>query len=249
MPLTPHGAPPRYFTFPSLSETGLVHATTTRHCAAIGLASALPSPFSGESGELLTGAGLAMERVAWGWQVHGADVAAVEAGGFAGHVDALVTTARGVPLAIFTADCLAVVLVDVEAPALAVAHVGWRGTVRGSGQAAVAALVGAGARPERIRAAISPSIGPCCYEVDAPVIEALATAYGDRSRAWMTPSRDAGHVMLDLWSANAALLEDAGVEPARIENPRLCTACHVDTLYSYRKGHKGRLATVAALPS
>ena len=190
-----------------------------------------------------------MGRVAWGWQVHGADVAAVDAGGFAGHVDALVTTVRGVPLAIFTADCLAIVLVDVEAPALAVAHVGWRGTVRGATQAAVAAIVGAGARPERLRAAISPSIGPCCYEVDAPVIDAFAAAYPDRSRAWMTTSRHAGRVMLDLWAANAALLEDAGVDPARIENPRVCTACHVETLYSYRKGHKGRLATVAALPS
>jgi purine-nucleoside/S-methyl-5'-thioadenosine phosphorylase / adenosine deaminase len=190
-----------------------------------------------------------MKRVAWGWQVHGADVAAVDAGGFAGHVDALVTTARGVPLAIFTADCLAIVLADVEAPALAVAHVGWRGTVRGTTQAAVAALLDAGARRERIIAAISPSIGPCCYEVDGPVIDAFAAAYPERSRLWMTPSRDAGHVMLDLWAANAALLEEAGVDPARIENPRLCTACHLDTLYSYRKGEKGRLATVAALPS
>ena len=190
-----------------------------------------------------------MERVAWGWQVHGADVATVNAGGFAGHVDALVTTMRGVPLATFTADCLAIVLVDAEAPALAVAHVGWRGAVRGATQAAVAAIVAAGARPGRIRAAISPSIGPCCYEVDAPVIEQFAAAYPDRGRAWMTPSNNAGHVMLDLWLANVAFLEEAGVTRTRIENPRVCTACHLDTFYSYRKGHKGRLATVAALRS
>jgi YfiH family protein len=248
-PLIPHEAPPAYFTFPSLTELSVPHATTTRHCPDIGLASARPTPFAGEAGDVLARAGLAMDRVAWAWQVHGADVAVINAGGFAGHVDALVTTVRGVPLAIFTADCLAIVLVDVEAPALAVAHVGWRGTVRGAGQAAVAAIVAAGARPERIRAAISPSIGPCCYEVDVPVIDAFAAAYPDRWRAWMTPSRNPGHVMLDLWSANAALLEVAGVSPARIENPRVCTACHLDTLYSYRKGHKGRLATVAALAS
>ena len=245
--LVPQGDPPAYFTFPSLTEVGVVHATTTRHCPAIGLASARPSPFAGESGDLLTRAGLAMDRVAWGWQVHGAAMAAVDAGGFAGHVDALVTTVRGVPLAIFTADCLAIVLVDVDAPALAVAHVGWRGTVRGATRAAVGAIVAAGGRPERIRAAISPSIGPCCYEVDAPVIDQFAAAYPDRSRAWMTPSKNAGHVMLDLWSANGALLEEAGVSAARIENPRVCTACHTDTLYSYRKGHKGRLATLAQL--
>jgi len=161
----------------------------------------------------------------------------------------LITTVPGSPLAIFTSDCLAIVLVDVEAPALAVVHVGWRGTVRGATQAAVAAIIAAGARPERIRAAISPSIGPCCYEVDAPVIDAFAAAYPDRWRAWTTSGRDEPHVMLDLWAANAALLEEAGISPAHIENPRVCTACHVDTFYSYRKGHKGRLATIAALRS
>ena len=247
--LLAHGDPAAYFTFPLLTDVGVAHATTTRHCPEIGLASARPSPFAGEPGDLLAQTGLAMDRVAWGWQVHGADVASVDAGGFVGHVDALVTAVRGVPLAIFTADCLAILLVDVHAPALAVAHVGWRGTVRGTTQAAVAALIAAGGRPERIRAAISPSIGPCCYEVDAPVIAAFAAAYPDRWRAWTTAGRDPDHVMLDLWAANAALLEGARVDPARIENPRVCTACHVDTLYSYRKGHKGRLATVAALPS
>jgi YfiH family protein len=233
-----------------LTAIGVAHATTTRHCPVVGLASARPSPFAGESGDVLGRAGLAMERVAWGWQVHGADVARVGAdGGFAGHVDALVTTTPGVPLAIFTADCLAIVLVDMEAPALAVAHVGWRGTVRGAAQAAVAAAVAAGGRPERIRAAIAPSIGPCCYEVDAPVIDAFAAAYPDRWREWVTPARDDDHVMLDLWAANAALLRQSGVAPGHIDNPRLCTACRLDTLYSYRKGHKGRLATVAALPA
>lgn len=249
-PLVPDGEPPGYFTFPSLTAVGVTHATTTRHGPQIGLASARPSPFAGASGEMLAGAGLVMERVGWGRQVHGADVAIVTAsGGFAGAVDVLVTAEPGVPLAIFTADCLAIVLVDLDAPALAVAHVGWRGTVRGAAQAAVAAVVEAGARLERIRAAISPSIGPCCYEVDAPVVDAFASAYPDRWRAWVTPARDSAHVMLDLWAANTALLEASGLDPARIDNPRRCTACHLGTFYSYRKGHRGRLATVAALPA
>jgi len=55
-------------------------------------------------------------------------------------------------------------------------------------------------------------------------------------------------VMLDLWRANEDLLAEAGVDPRAIENPRLCTACHPELLYSYRKGNRGRLVTVAALP-
>jgi polyphenol oxidase len=245
--LVARGEPPAFFTFPSLTAVGVANATTTRQCPAIGLASVRPSPFAGGAAAILEGAGLPMERVAWGWQVHGAAVARVSDGGFAGHVDALVTTAPGVPLAIFTADCLAIVLVDPDAPALAVAHVGWRGTVRGATQAAVAAVIAAGARHDRLRAAIAPSIGPCCYEVDTPVIDAFAAAYPDHWRAWTTPTRDAAHVMLDLWTANATLLEQAGLDPAHIANPRLCTACHQDTLYSYRKSNKGRLATLASL--
>jgi YfiH family protein len=246
--LVGHGEPAAYFTFPSLTAVGVANATTTRHCPGIGLASTRPTPFTGGAGAVLAGAGLSMERVTWAWQVHGAEVARGP-GGFAGHADVLVTTVPEAPLAIFTADCLAIVLADVAAPALVVAHVGWRGTVRGATQAAVAAATAAGARPERLRAAIAPSIGPCCYEVDAPVVEAFAAAYPDRWRAWTAPGRDPDHVMLDLWTANTTLLERAGLDPAHIDSPRVCTACHAETFYSYRKGNRGRLATVASLPA
>jgi hypothetical protein len=185
--------------------------------------------------------------VAYARQVHGADVARAT-GGFAGAVDVLTTTARGVPLAIFTADCLAITAWDADAGALAVAHVGWRGTVKGAQQATVTALEALGAEPRRLRVAIAPAIGPCCYEVDEPVIGDFTRAYGAaRLARWSRPSRP-GHVMLDLWTANEDLLVDAGVDPARIDNPRLCTACHPELLYSYRKGNRGRLVTVAALP-
>jgi copper oxidase (laccase) domain-containing protein len=83
--------------------------------------------------------------------------------------------------------------------------------------------------------------------VDEPVTAELERAVGERWTAWAKPSR-AGHVMLDLWAANETLLCEAGVSPDHIDNPRLCTACHPELLYSYRKGNRGRLVTVAALP-
>src|SRR6266481_3160807 len=93
----------------------------------------------------------------------------------------------------------------------------------------------AGGPASSLRVAIAPSIGPCCYEVDEPVTAELARAFGERWTAWVRPSR-AGHVMLDLWAANETLLSDAGVAPTSIDNPRLCTACHPELLYSYRQG-------------
>jgi polyphenol oxidase len=246
--LQAHGEPPSYFTFPGLAAAGLPHVSTTRHCPGVTPSSQPTAPFDAGARDTLAAAGLDLARVAYARQVHGAEVAPAPAGGgFAGAVDVLTTTERGVPLAIFTADCLAITLWDAAAGALSIAHVGWRGAVQGAAQTAVRALVALGARPERLRAAIAPSIGPCCYEVDEPVIAEFSGAYPDRWQAWTRPSRP-GHVMLDLWSANEALLQEAGVDPARTENPRLCTACHPELLYSYRKGNRGRLVTVAALP-
>jgi YfiH family protein len=249
-----YGEPVAYFTFPSLSDLGVPHATTTRHCP--GIASfaepisprAPRAPFRPDASALLGAAGLAMDRVSYARQVHGAQVARAPAGGgFAGSVDILTTTEAGVPLAIFTADCLAIVLYDPTARVLGLAHVGWRGLVRGATRAAVRALCELGGSPSRLRVTIGPSIGPCCYEVDAPVTTELARAFGERWTAWVAPAR-AGHVMLDLWAASETLLREAGVAAASIDNPRLCTACHPDLLYSYRKGNRGRLVTLAAQP-
>jgi YfiH family protein len=237
-----------YFTFSGLGALGLPHATTTRHFPGGSFGSQPGAPFSEDAREALRGAGLDLAQAAYARQVHGAGVVrAPSGGGWAGTGDVLVTTERGVPLAIFTADCLALTLWDSVARVLVVAHVGWRGTVRGATGAAVRAAVEAGARVERLHAAIAPSIGPCCYEVDEPVLRDLGAAFGRRARAWCRPGRP-DHAMLDLWAANEALLADAGVEPSQVENPRLCTACHPDLLYSYRKGNRGRLVTVAALP-
>jgi YfiH family protein len=249
-----HGQPPAYLTFAALAALGLPNATTTRRCPGVAsfdepISAGRPaSPFRADAILTLAGAGLDLARVSYAKQVHGAAAAPAPAGGgFAGPVDILVTVEARTPLAIFTADCLALILYDPAAHALGAAHVGWRGTVHGAAQAAVAALAPLGARPGRLHAAIAPSVGPCCYEVDEPVTRELARAYPEQWEAWAAPGRP-GRVMLDLWSANEALLRGAGVDPVRIENPRLCTACHPELFYSYRRGDRGRLATLAALP-
>jgi hypothetical protein len=243
-----HGDPPRYLTFERLGALGVPHATTTRHCPGVTSPTQATAPLTAAARPVLAEAGLDLTRFAYARQVHGADVAsAPSSGGFAGAVDVLTTTERRLPLAIFTADCLPIVLYDADTPALAVAHVGWRGTVKGAAKAAVRAIVKLGARADRLAVAIGPAIGPCCYEVDTPVADAFRAAYLEHAREWMRPHRPE-HFMLDLWAANEAILTEAGVDPARLENPRLCTACHPDLLYSYRKGNRGRLVTVAALP-
>jgi YfiH family protein len=180
--------------------------------------------------------------------VHGAAVLRAERGGLAGEGDALATARPGLPLAISTADCLPIVLYDGRAGRLAAVHAGWRGTVQAVARAAVADLVAAGSAAADLVVAIGPSIGPCCYEVDAPVIERLRAAFPGAWEPWVT-SKGPGKWMLDLWRANQDQLLAAGVRPARVDSLGLCTGCRPDLLFSYRREKgAGRLVTVAALP-
>src|SRR5262249_34526919 len=109
------------------------------------------------------------------------------------------------------------------------------------------ALVEAGARPERLLAALGPSIGPCCYEVGKPVIAQLDRAFSGPWGAWVK-AVGAGKWMLGLWAAHGEQLGGAGLHGDRIFNPRLCTACRTDLFFSSRRGHHGRLVSIAALP-
>ncbi len=241
-----HGEPPTFLTFDVLSAAGLPHATTTRHCPGIPSTGRATSPFRPDALPVLAEGGLDVSRVAYARQVHGAGVARAAAGGLVGDADVIVTTVPGQPVAVVTADCLPIVLYDPAAGALALAHVGWRGTVGRAARAAVDALTALGAEPARTLAVIGPSIGPCCYEVDEVVMEPLQAAIGPVN-AWSV-SRGAGKWMLDLWAVNASELTVAGLRSGNIANGRLCTSCRTDLFYSYRRGMQGRLVTVASLP-
>ena len=97
-------------------------------------------------------------------------------------VDGLVTDEPGVALTIFSADCTPVLLFDPIARAIGAAHAGWRGTAAGIAARAVEAMQREfGCRPENIRAAIGPCIGPCCFETDADVPDAMRAALGSEA--------------------------------------------------------------------
>ena len=230
-----------------LEDHGLPHLFTTRHFPGVVKPTEARPPFAAEAAALLAPRGLGAQP-AFAKQVHGAVVLRAERAGLAGHGDALATARRGLPLAISTADCLPIVLYDARAGRLAAVHAGWRGTVQSVARAAVADLVGAGSAAGDLVVAIGPSIGPCCYEVDAPVTERFEAAFPGAWQAWMTP-KGPGKWMLDLWQANLDQLTGAGVRPDRVDSLGLCTGCRPDLLFSYRRERgAGRLVTVAALP-
>jgi YfiH family protein len=107
-------------------------------------------------------------RLVTAYQVHGNAVAEVDlpwAPGRGPHVDAMVTTRRGVALGILTADCTPVLLADPIAGVVGAAHAGWKGAKAGVVGTAVAAMVRLGATPANITAAVGPTIALGSYEV------------------------------------------------------------------------------------
>ncbi len=164
--------------------------------------------------------------------------------------DALITDQPGLVLWGSFADCTPVLFVDPVRHVVGLAHAGWQGTVGDIVGATVAALQDNFAcQPAELLAVIGPAIGPCCYEVGEPVISQVCERFPAQADDLLlrAPGRERPH--LDLWRANALLLERAGLHPERIITMQVCTACQVERFFSHRReqGATGRFAAVIGI--
>ena len=152
--------------------------------------------------------------------------------------DGLVTDTPGVALLVFTADCTPVLLHDPVTGAVGAVHAGWRGTVGEIAGKAVDAMARCyGSRPEDIRAAVGPNIGPCHFETNADVPEALEAALGPWVWQWI--DRGEGKYFPDLKAINAEILRLRGVRNVEISDA--CTYCDPRRFWSHRytRGERG----------
>jgi len=189
------------------------------------------------------------------------------------HADALITSTSGLLLGVQTADCVPILLADTKRRVVAAIHAGWRGTLARIATKTLGRMrMEFGTRAGDMVAAIGPAIGQSCYEVGADVAQAFANQFppaadwfeGPFSQLadgvdplwlpWLT-MMPPGHVpppprvQLDLRAANRWQLIEAGVLAKNIDVSDLCTACHTDLLFSYRReGAKtGRLMAVIGI--
>jgi hypothetical protein len=163
-------------------------------------------------------------------QVHGARAIRVPPLRPDEEADALVASEPGVAVAVWTADCVPLLLAARGGAGVAAIHAGWRGSALGVAAVGVAAAARAfGCAPRDLVAVIGPHIGPCCYEVDAPVRRAI-----DDDAAFRPGARE-GHWQLDLGLLNRRQLERAGVPSARIAAVGGCTACEPERFASHRR--------------
>jgi polyphenol oxidase len=183
--------------------------------------------------------------------------------------DAAVTNHAGLLLAVQTADCVPILLVDPKNRAVAAVHAGWRGTLARIVEKAIGRMqMQFGSRTEDLLAAIGPAIGGCCYEVGTEVAAAFsgqfpnAAEFFDELRTGDEPNplqwlnmMPPGHqpppkkVLLDLRKANRLQLEAAAVPAANIFVSDLCTGCRRDLLFSYRKegAQSGRMMALVGI--
>lgn len=229
-----------------LRKTGLVHAFCTRRNGSS------PAPFDslnfsineGDREEnvrqnwqtLSVAYGIASERFFTLRQVHGENILLLDSLDTAGgngqlEYDAVLTSRRGVALCIKTADCAPVLLADAGLSAIAAVHAGWKGTsLQIAFKAAVSLMEKFGVRPENILAAVGPAIGPCCYEVDSVVRDAMRGTPGSGLFETCAP----GKWKFDLPGANREQLLQAGIPRGNISLSGLCTSCRRDMFYSHR---------------
>lgn len=170
--------------------------------------------------------------------------------------DGYVTCDRAVTLGIKTADCVPILLCGLsesgEAVAVSALHAGWRGTVSRIAENGVRSLQSFGIPAERIRAAIGPSIGVCCYEVDSAFRETFALEFGEDfvRKTFFEKNTAHGKYTADLKEINCRILQSVGVPADAIDVSEMCTSCYPELFYSHRysNGVRGTMLSVIALP-
>jgi YfiH family protein len=163
-----------------------------------------------------------------------------------------VTNVPGVLIAVGTADCVPVLVVDTAKRAVGAFHAGWRGTVARIAERGIETMRREyGTRGEDLVAAVGPSIGACCYAVGDEVREQFAGEFGYGAELF---GEREGELFVDLWEANRQQLMDAGVGAERIAMVGECTACARDAAgerryFSHRaeRGVAGRMLNVVGI--
>ncbi|MFS1513461.1 peptidoglycan editing factor PgeF [Chengkuizengella sp. SCS-71B] len=155
--------------------------------------------------------------------------------------DALITNEPNICLISFYADCVPLYFFDPVQQVIGIAHAGWKGTYLEIAEKTINKMNEEyGSKPENILAAIGPSIGDCCYEVDKRIINHFAN-----NQYFYSSIQHKGNdkYTLNLKEMNRQIMLKAGISPTHIEMTQYCTGCFTELFYSHRieKGLTGRM--------
>jgi len=148
--------------------------------------------------------------------------------------DALITNSPNTYLGIRTADCIPIFVVDQKRKVIAAIHAGRQGTALHITSKLLKKMEEEfGSSSTNLLIAMGSSIGSCCYEIDEKVFQPEWKPF--------SISKGAGKWMVDLAQINIAQMKKNGIKEEQISGINLCTHCHSDLFFSYRKeGRTGR---------
>jgi len=167
-------------------------------------------------------------------QMHGKTVRVVTRENFSEKPegDGMVTAEAGIMLAVASADCVPILMIDAAQRIVGAIHAGWRGVIAGIAEEGVRAMESLGARPREIQAALGPSIGQCCFEVDEDLAHRFAREVEGAEHHARAGRPGKSH--LDLRAIVTDQLVGAGVLRESIINVGPCTKCANDRFFSRR---------------
>lgn len=234
-----------FFQLGSLKAPGIAHAFFTRRG---GVSSGVYTSLNGGVGSrdaaesvaenrarMARALGVAPSHLAVPYQVHSPDVVAISEPWSPENrprCDGIVTATPGLALGVTGADCGMILFADPRARVIGAAHAGWKGALTGVVEATVAAMVGLGAAPGNIRAALGPCIAQASYEVGPEFVAAFAAADETHAR-YFTASVNQGRSMFDLHAYIGARAARAGI--GHFEDSWLDTYADEERFFSYRR--------------
>jgi uncharacterized protein, YfiH family len=262
----------KFFTFENIEKTGIVN-----HCFSTRVGGVSEGKFKslnlaynrGDNRERVTenfkricqDNDMDYTKMVFGKQIHDTKIKNVTTGdcgcgvAFESNIDGFdgyITNQPDVVLVTFHADCVPLFFVDTVKKVIGLSHSGWKGTVRKMVKATVKEMQTVfGCNPKDIVAAIGPSIGECCFQVDKPVVDEFLTEMEFASKYIRNDQNAEGKFKIDLWGINRELMIEAGILAKNIEVTEYCTMCHEDLFYSHRKmgEERGSLAAFLSLKS
>lgn len=164
--------------------------------------------------------------------------------------DGFITNVPGLLLVTTHADCVPLYFLEPDKRVIAVSHAGWRGTVNQIAKVTVEKMADIFAcDKKKILVGIGPSIGPCCFEVEKPVVEQFEESLSF-AQEYITPEKENNDkYKIDLWGINERVLLENGVLKEHIEQGKYCTKCHPDLFFSHRvmQENRGTMAAVMCL--
>ena len=157
-------------------------------------------------------------------------------------IDAIVTNEKNLPIAIHSADCIPVTIIDTKNKAIGSAHCGWRGTFDELASLTYKKMNELFGTEDGI-CLIGPGICKKCYEVSFDLYEKFMEKFCYTDAI----VKENDKYYLDLPLINKHILEKEGLTDIIISD--LCTCCNKDYLYSHRGlgPERGIMATITEI--